>query len=168
MNSGICVHEGSILIGVVGEENRMSTAVMSDQVNHAVTLEAFADATDIGLVLSQPAYNNLMNPDSFEMRFLGHVKLKGQEDPVGIYDVYESDPQSIRQLKQVSKNHFEQGVHAFEANNINEARKAFIRVLRTNRYDSAAHMYLMKCEEILENDIEIEDLVLMDLSQEAR
>lgn len=164
MKSGICVHEGSILIGVVGEENRMSTAVMSDQVNHAVTLEAFADATDIGVVLSQDAYDNLEDPEGFEMRFLGHVRLKGQDNPVGIYDVYESDPQNVRQLKQVSKTHFEEGVNAFEAQDINEARKSFIRVLRTNRYDSAAHMYLMKCEEILENDIEVEELVLMDLS----
>lgn len=168
MDSGICVHEGSILIGVVGEENRMSTSVMSDQVNHAVTLEAFANTADINVVLSQPAYDKLKSPDSFEARFLGHVHLKGLDEPVGIYDVYEADPQNVRQLKQVSKVHFETGVHAFEAGNIDEARKAFIRVLRTNRYDSAAHMYLMKCELILENKASSEELVLMDLSQEAR
>lgn len=168
MESGICVHEGSILIGVVGEENRMSTSVMSDQVNHAVTLEAFADATDISVVLSQPAYDNLKEPDAFEMRFLGHVSLKGLNEPVGIYDVYEADPQNVRQLKQVSKVHFEHGVHTFEAGDIEEARKSFIRVLRTNRYDAAAHMYLMKCELILENKIETNSYVLMDLSQEAR
>lgn len=168
MASGICVHEGSILIGVVGEENRMSTSVMSDQVNHAVTLEAFANTTDISVVLSQPAYDNLKDPEGFEMRFLGHVTLKGLDQAIGIYDVFEADPQNVRQLKQVSKVHFEHGVHSFEQGDIDEARKSFIRVLRTNRYDAAAHMYLMKCEIILENDQDIETLVLMDLSKEAR
>ncbi len=168
MNSGICVHEGSILIGVVGEENRMSTSVMSDQVNHAVTLEAFANSCELNVILSQPAYDQLKNPDSYEMRFLGHVQLKGLVDPVGIYDVFEADELKIRQLKQVSKTYFEQGVAYFEAGNINEARKSFIRVLRTNRYDHAAHMYLMKCELMLENDEVQPEYVLMDLSQEAR
>jgi len=168
MDSGICVHEGSILIGVVGEENRMATSVMSDQVNHVVTLEAFADICDIRVVLSEPAYHQLENPDSYEMRFLGHVQLKGVDEPIGIYDVFEADPIQVRQLKQVSRIHFEEGVEHFEEGRIDEARKAFIRVLRTNRYDAAAHMYLMKCENMLEAGQQDTILVLMDLTQEAR
>ncbi len=167
MQSGICVHEGSILIGVVGEGNRMSTSVMSDRVNHAVSLEAFAMTCGIEVILSASAYDQLDDPESYEIRFLGHVLLKGLDEPIGVYDVYESQTRATRQMKQVSKDNFETGVHEFEAGNIEEARKSFIRVLRTNRYDQAAHMYLMKCESILENKMD-QRLILVDLSKEAR
>ncbi len=167
MVSGICVHEGPILIGVVGEENRMSTSVMSDRVNHAVSLESFANSCGIQVILSESAYSQLSEPDSFELRFLGHVLLKGAPEPIGVYDIFESEIRDIRQLKQVSKENFEKGVHYFEENDIDQARKAFIRVLRTNRYDQAAHMYLMKCEAILENDTDT-SRILVDLSKEVR
>ena len=90
LKTGIGLHYGSLVLGVIGDTLRMDTGVVSDTVNTSSRLEGLNKVFGTTAIVSEDVYKQLEHPEAFVHRFLGKVQVVGKMKALGIYDFFEA------------------------------------------------------------------------------
>ncbi|MEK8020275.1 MAG: bacteriohemerythrin [Candidatus Parabeggiatoa sp.] len=149
---GIGLNTGKLMLGIIGEENRLQCTVISDAVNLASRLEGTTKTYKNTLIISQNTFNNLRNPQEYAIRFLEKIKVKGRTERVNIFEVFDGDIKEIRDAKLATLNHFEKAVHLYQEHKFCEVETLMQNCLRKNSHDVAAEVYLQRCQNFLKLD----------------
>jgi class 3 adenylate cyclase/ActR/RegA family two-component response regulator len=142
---GIGIHKGPVMLGVIGHERFMQGTVISDSVNLASRLQGLTKTYGVSLVVSSAALFDLKDPNAFNFRFLDKVKVRGKEEAVSVYEVFDADAPELRELKKTTKEEFEKGVYDFHAGRIAEALARFESIGGTARGDPPVEIYRLRC-----------------------
>ena len=141
INVGIGIHTGSLILGIIGNEDRMGTGVVSDAVNTASRIEDLTKLFGASVLVSENSFFRLGNPDEFQHRYLGKVKVKGKDRPLSVYDFFGGEDEVLVELKQESKEIFESAIADYYRQNFGLAKKKFKEVMKINPQDMAAKLY---------------------------
>lgn len=96
---GIGLHTGDMMLGTVGEDQRMQGTVVSAAVNLTARLETLTKEYQVPFLISEDTLNHLNGRGDFETRFIDRVTVKGKQIPVNVYEVFDADPPKSRLLK---------------------------------------------------------------------
>ena len=143
---GVGLHHGTLMLGTIGEEERMDSTVISDAVNTASRLEGLTKAYGSPILISGPTLEMCRHRDAVRHRYLGDVRPRGRATVVSLYEVYE--PLSAKQvdLRDQTKGTMEEAVRAYFAKEFDEAHRGFIEVLSQDPNDKAAQSFLARTE----------------------
>jgi class 3 adenylate cyclase len=119
---GVGLHTGDLILGTIGERNRMETTVIGDAVNAASRLEGATKTFGCSIVLSREARNALSEPDRFMLRYLGTLQVKGKSDKLEVYEAFDADPSELIVHKQNTMQQFGEALAAFEGGDFTTAR----------------------------------------------
>ena len=142
LNVGMGLHTGKLIMGIIGDENRMDAATISDAVNTAARMEGLTKVFGGAILLSESTFKNFSNSEQFNFRFLGNVQVKGKENAVGVYECLDGleDKQKLLSLKTMDT--FSNGIKAFYEKDFIKASSLFKEVLSQNPIDKAASRFL--------------------------
>ena len=150
---GIGLHTGQLMMGIIGDKDRMDAGVVSDTVNTASRMEGLTKHFGVSILISESVVGNFENREDFNLRYLGKVQVKGRSEPLDVFDCFDGDDDEIRDLKTKSVADFESGMKAYFNKDFKVAAEAFKKVIGVNPSDKAARMYLSKIELLIEAPI---------------
>lgn len=151
---GIGVHVGHMMVGIVGEENRIQGDAFSDNVNLTARLEGLTKFYGVSMLISEQTYDALTDPTCYQLRFLDRAIVKGKNEPIEVYEVLAAETEDIRTLKLQTQSIFERGLEYYRLPDAMQAAKTcFEQVLSINPNDKTAMLYLDRVQKLLSQGV---------------
>jgi len=150
---GISLHTGTVMLGTVGENERMDTTVISDAVNLAARLEGMAKLYDVQVVTTSGTIESLQPPLNFYWRPLQKGRVKGRMEAVSLIEIFnaETDPDAAQKIQ--IKEQYEKAMQFYHYGKLAEALEIFSAISLELPGDKATRNYIRLCNQYLENGL---------------
>jgi len=145
---GVGVNTGMMMLGTLGEDDRMEGSVISDAVNIAARLEGLTKLYRTPLLVSEATFEKL-TPERFQMRLIDKVAVKGKIEPVLIHEVLDAEAPEELELKLTSLDAFNKGWELYQNQQFERAKTQFQACLGQAPGDPVAELYVERCESLL-------------------
>jgi two-component system, sensor histidine kinase ChiS len=154
IRTGMGMHTGPLIMGIIGDEKRMDAATISDTVNTASRIESLTKFYGANILISEDSLKGIADKSPFNLRFLGKVLVKGKQHELGIYECIDGDEPEMLWYKQATLEDFSKGIDLFFAKEFAAATEVFKeKVLRRNPRDVAAKIILAKAQNLAQTGV---------------
>ncbi len=149
IQTGYGIHTGFMMLGMIGEVNRMQGDAFSDHVNLTARLEGLTKYYGSSIIISSVVLGKIKDPSQYSIRYLDRVRVKGRKQPIEIYEIMNADDPVIREKKIKSNLVFKKGINFYLIGDMESANKIFTAVLEVFPEDKAVLQYLDRTKEYL-------------------
>lgn len=146
ISMGIGLHHGSLIMGIIGDDERLDAATISDTVNVSSRIESLNKQFGTSLLVSHEFYTKLKYKNRYHLRYLGQVSVKGKKKNIGIYEWLNPIDEVNTAYKLMTQDKFSQGLILLENGNLIKAKSIFQTILSINPKDKASQFYYDYCE----------------------
>ncbi|MGI9542372.1 MAG: two-component regulator propeller domain-containing protein [Cyclobacteriaceae bacterium] len=139
---GIGIHTGPLMLGIIGDEHRLDTGIVSDTVNTAARMEGLTKFYGASTIISERTFAQMEDHSGYNYRFLGQVKVKGKEATIAAFEIFDGEPAHTIKLKIKTRSDFEKGLQHYFGKEFEVAAPLFKKILNINPKDKTAKLYL--------------------------
>ncbi|MCC3407242.1 MAG: response regulator [Microcoleus sp. PH2017_10_PVI_O_A] len=141
---GIGLHAGNLMLGTIGDRERMESTVISDAVNLASRLEGLTKVYGSGILVSGEIIDRLDDSETYNYRFVDRVTVKGKTTAVSVFEIYDAETEKSILLKQQTAELFQEALNFYYQKKFVAAQKVFENILEINPDDLVATLYFKR------------------------
>ena len=145
---GIGVNTGKMMLGTLGESDRMEGSVISDAVNLAARLEGLTKLYKTPLLLSEETFLKI-GDSIFDTRLIDKVAVKGKENHVMVYEVLNGESSDLRDAKISTLPKFKKGFELYQNQQFENALELFRTCIEKVPEDGVAELYIERCQKLI-------------------
>ena len=150
---GIGINTGHMMVGIVGDADRMQGDAFSDNVNLTSRIEGLTRHYDISLIITAETHRRLADPQRYAIRFVDKVQVQGKTEVLHLFEVFDADPPAQRTLKQTALADYDQAMQHYYARDFAEAQARLLSVLQRNPKDKVAWHHLVQATRLLDEGV---------------
>lgn len=139
----IALDEGSMMMGIVGDENQMEPTAISSSFSVTRRLISLCNVLDANILCTEAVASSA---GSYGSRYMGKC-LDGGET-IRTYEIFDGDPYDMRRVKALTGKQFSEGVYALYSRNFPAAKRIFLDLVHHNTGDGGARYYLYLADEL--------------------
>ena len=145
---GIGVNTGMMMLGTLGESDRMEGSVISDAVNIAARLEGLTKLYKTPLLISGETLLKI-DDSIFETRLIDKVAVKGKVKPIMVHEVLNGETPDLREKKISMLPKFKKCFELYQNQKFENALELFRKYLKKVPEDHVGELYVDRCKKIL-------------------
>lgn len=157
---GVGVNTGKMILGTIGFETRMDNTVIGDTVNLASRLEGLTKKYAIKITISSFTLNSLDHPDKFLLREIDTVQVKGKQEAVTVYEVFDADEAPDRDAKQENLDRYNEGIALFRRRQWGHAQKIFKELMQKLPSDIVVKIYEQRSRRFMEQPPKADEIIV--------
>jgi len=146
---GIGVNAGKVMLGTVGEHERMDGSVIADAVNLCSRLETLTRVYGSGILTTGKTLKSVSSPGRFSCRFIDRVRVRGRREAVLVFEVLDGEPEEQRTLRLSYRSDFARAQRMYFGRRFDEALVIVADLLRGNPGDPILEIYRARCEHLV-------------------
>lgn len=141
---GISLHRGEVKPGAFGGQGHIASTIMGTPLVICKEIERLNSRFKARILMSESLLTDL-DKDEFPMREVDLLALSGRANPIGIYEVFCTDPQHIRNLKADHVGLFTRAIQDFRERRFSRSLRAFGECFSINNSDGISLEYIHRC-----------------------
>ncbi len=139
---GIGIDAGDMMLGIVGDTNRIDTTIISDCIRCAGVLQSATRLYQSKILINETVYASLAGPQSFFVRPVDRVDVGNRM--AFLFEVYNNDSEDMRELKVKTQSDFEHAIFSWFSGQTEESRQYLQKVLALFPDDPVAQYYIKR------------------------
>jgi class 3 adenylate cyclase len=150
---GIGVNAGKLMLGTVGEQERMDGSVISDTVNLCSRLETLTRVYGSAILTTGRTLKGLSAKGAFSFRFMDRVRVRGRQEAVLVFEVLDGERDEVRELRASYRAELASAQRMYFARQFGEAQKIFADLQRMHPDDTILSLYDERCELLIRTGV---------------
>jgi class 3 adenylate cyclase len=146
---GVGVNRGKLMLGTVGEQERMDGSVIADTVNLCSRLEGLTRIYGSAILTTGSTLRSLAAPRSFTYRFIDRVRVKGRQEAVLVFEVMDGERDEVIARRLSYKSELAHAQRMYFSRRFDEALRIVSDLARDNPDDTVLGIYRARSEKLV-------------------
>lgn len=149
---GAAVHGGDLMLGMIGEAERLEAGVLADAVNLCFRIEGLTKVYGAQILTTDATLAKLPDAGKYNVRPIDLVTVKGRRNHVTVLEILDGLPADRLEAKLETRELYTAGFQSFEFGAYEEAARTFREVAKRDPDDRAARAMAQKARQLAEGD----------------